>query len=326
MFAFSRYIGLTFVGVLFTLISVIFLPKSVFAVGLMDEFNYLQETWLTTSYAGKKNIQSYLNGYNASLIPRENLLVDPSSIFLDQPNIHFIRKGTASANRSDSGGLLSQISSDSGSILAMAVGTIAFLYVMPEEFSKWPQEKKDLSPNKLWERYDKNVSNGPVWDEDEWEVNYIGHPYFGAAYYTHAMNKDFTRLESLSYSFMMSTCLYEYGLEAFFEDPSIQDLIITPVVGSLFGEFFISLSDSIESNGNAVLGSQVLGSVCMFMLDPITATLKPVNYFNEKYAKLSMDAGIYTRSTVSDDMGGPGSFYDHRVGVEIAIRTNAFSN
>jgi hypothetical protein len=220
---------------------------------------------------------------------------------------------------------MAQITSDSGSILAMAVGTIAFLYVMPESFSKWPQDKKDLSPNKLWERYDKNVSNGPVWDKDEWEVNYIGHPYFGAAYYTHAMNKDFTRLEALSYSFMMSTCLYEYGLEAFFEDPSIQDIIVTPLAGALFGEAFLTMAERIRANGDTVLGSKTLGTLCLFMMDPISVTLVPINRFNERYSKLRMDADYYAQSTMAESTRNAGGFYDHRVGVNISITTDAFS-
>jgi hypothetical protein len=197
---------------------------------------------------------------------------------------------------------------------------------MPESFSKWPDEKKDLSPNKLWERYDKNVAGGPVWDSDEWEVNYIGHPYFGAAYYTHAMSKNYTRLESLTYSFMMSTCLYEYGLEAFFEDPSLQDIFVTPLGGALFGEAFILMKDGIKSNGDKVLGSKILGSVCLFMLDPISATIEPINRFNEKYSKLHMESRYYSRSTVtSENITSPGVMYDNRVGVEISIYTNAFS-
>jgi hypothetical protein len=223
---------------------------------------------------------------------------------------------------------MEQFKSDSGSILAMAASTIAFLYFMPESFSKWPDEKKDMSPNKLWERYDKNVfsSGGPVWDSDKWEVNYIGHPYFGAAYYSHAMNKDFTRLESLTYSFMMSTCMYEYGLEAFFEDPSIQDIFVTPLGGAIFGEVFIAMKNGIISNERKVLSSKTLGSLCLFMLDPISATLEPINRFNEKYSKLHMEGRYYSKSILSsDNITNPGSLYDHRIGVEISIYTYAFS-
>jgi hypothetical protein len=198
---------------------------------------------------------------------------------------------------------------------------------MPESVSKWSEDKKDLTPSKLWERYDDSLKNGPVWDHDKPEINYIGHPYFGAAYYTHAMDKNFTRLQALSYSFMMSACMYEYGLEAFFEDPSIQDLIVTPVAGALVGEVFITLTDAIRSNNDKVLGSKTLGSVCMFFLDPITFTLKPINAFNEKYSRMHMEANYYARSVLVDNSTSTSSnkIYDHRVGVEISIYSEAFS-
>jgi hypothetical protein len=42
--------------------------------------------------------------------------------------------------------------------------------------------------------------------------------------------------------------MYEFGIECFFEKPSIQDLIVTPVVGSLVGAYlFEPWRESIKS-------------------------------------------------------------------------------
>jgi|GEM_PF-3903263 len=282
---------------------------------------------MPAAHGSTRNIHAYIRGFNFSDLP-DSCLYSPAFAVSENSRDLFGREGHAFSGESAGSkrDVLDQVRGDSGSILAMAVGVVAFLYVMPESFSKWGDEDKNLEPKGLWRRYDNNVSGGPVWDKDEWEVNYIGHPYFGAAYYTHAMGKDYTRLESLTYSFMMSACLYEYGLEAFFEDPSIQDIIVTPLGGALFGEVFILMKDGIKSNGNKVLGSKILGSVCMFMLDPVTATLEPINRFNEKYSKLRMESRYYSRSTVtSESISSPGTIYDHRIGVEISIYTHAFS-
>ena len=281
---------------------------------------------IPAAHGSTRSIHAYIRGFNFSNLP-DSCLYSPAFAVSENSRDLFGLEGLAF---NDSAGskrdVLDQVRGDSGSILAMAVGVVAFLYVMPESFSKWAEEDKNLEPKGLWRRYDNNVSGGPVWDKDEWEVNYIGHPYFGAAYYTHAMGKDYTRLESLTYSFMMSACLYEYGLEAFFEDPSIQDIFVTPLGGALFGEAFILMKDGIKSNGNKVLGSKILGSVCMFMLDPVTATLEPINRFNEKYSKLHMESRYYSRSTISSEsLSSPGTIYDHRIGVEISIYTHAFS-
>lgn len=295
------------------------------AVGTKKDLSDHFQGMVPDGHESTRNIHAYLKGFNFHKIPGSCLYAPNFYESNDSRDLFIVHNGTL-GRKMESKDVFSQVKGDSGSILAMAAGTIAFLYVMPESFSKWPEEKKDMSPNKLWERYDKNVfSSGPVWDNDKWEVNYIGHPYFGAAYYSHAMNSDYTRLESLTYSFMMSTCLYEYGLEAFFEDPSIQDLFVTPLGGALVGEVFISMKDGIVSNERKVLGSKILGSMCLFMLDPISATLEPINRFNEKYSKLHMESRYYSRSTISsDNITNPGQLYDHRIGVEISIYTDAF--
>lgn len=276
--------------------------------------------------AMRKDVASFCKGFNFKQMPEVCLNFNPRSYYYslwasEKTEFTMAQVETGPSRRDI---VFEQITKDSGSILALGLSVIAFLYFMPEDFSKWPDEKKDLSPEKLWERYDKNVSNGPVWDEDEWEVNYIGHPYFGAAYYTHAKQKSFNRLEALGYSFMMSTCLYEYGMEAFFEDPSIQDLIVTPLFGAVFGEIFLALKEKIRRNDHEVLGSKILGSTCSYLLDPIGATLKPINDFNDKYSKLHMDANYYSRSVMVDNSYNTKQLYDHRVGVEISIYTDMF--
>jgi len=72
----------------------------------------------------------------------------------------------------------------------------------------------------------------PVWIT----VNYLGHPYFGATYYIRARERGFDRIDSFLYS-AFASALYEFGVEAMFERPSYQDLIVTPVGGALLGGF-----------------------------------------------------------------------------------------
>lgn len=327
----ARHAGVCFLSICVIALNFAFV-SSAYAIGdpAEEELPPLARStgsMISDSDAVTDSVGSFCRGYNFSQIPDVCLNFDPTQSYYsfwaseERSKIAF-NSSTLGPTRTDI--VFDEITKDSGSILALGLGVIAFLYVMPEEFSKWPKEKKDLSPDKLWERYDKNVSNGPVWDEDEWEVNYIGHPYFGAAYYTHAKQKSFNRLEALGYSFMMSTCLYEYGMEAFFEDPSIQDLIVTPLFGALFGEVFLVLKEKIERNDDKVLGSTTLGGLCTYLLDPIGATLKPINDFNDTYSKLHMEANYYARSVMVDNSYDTKQLYDHRIGVEISIFTNMF--
>ncbi len=96
--------------------------------------------------------------------------------------------------------------------------------------SRWSESAKN---NIGFERWWDNV-NHPEWDDDSWAVNYIGHPYFGAAYYIRARERGFDRIDSFLYS-AAASALYEFGVEAIFERPSYTDLIVTPVGGALLG-------------------------------------------------------------------------------------------
>ncbi|MGH7341794.1 MAG: DUF3943 domain-containing protein [Candidatus Rokuibacteriota bacterium] len=121
---------------------------------------------------------------------------------------------------------------DTGFLLTYQIIGIGILYVLPSSVSKWSESAKE---NIGFERWWDNVNN-PVWDDDHWAVNYIGHSYFGATYYIRARERGFDRIDSFLYS-ALASALYEFGVEAIFERPSYNDLIVTPVGGALLGGF-----------------------------------------------------------------------------------------
>ncbi|QSP96560.1 DUF3943 domain-containing protein [Marinobacter salinisoli] len=123
----------------------------------------------------------------------------------------------------------------------------------------------------------KNVSSGPVWDRDVWYVNYIGHPYFGAVYYQVARKSGYRQWDAFVYSLLMSTFYWEYGLEAFAEVPSIQDLVTTPVGGWLWGEWAYHKEREIRQRGGTVMGSHTWGDISLFFLDPVDAIAVGIN-------------------------------------------------
>lgn len=112
---------------------------------------------------------------------------------------------------------------------------------MPESVSNWSSEQKKNS----FKKYAKNVV-APVIDKDKFYINYVLHPYWGATYYIRGRERGLDKVPSFVYSALISA-MYEFGIEAFFEKPSIQDLIVTPVIGSLMGAFLLEpLRDSIK--------------------------------------------------------------------------------
>jgi hypothetical protein len=162
--------------------------------------------------------------------------------------------------------------------LYLGVSVIAFgiLWVMPESTTGW--DKDDIRENGITAKWSYNVKAGPVFDEDDWVLNYITHPYSGAVYYMTARSCGFTVLESFTYSAIMSTFFWEYGIEAFAEIPSYQDLVITPVLGSVMGEGFYYAKKSILKKDKKILKSKFLGVTALILMDPFNTFLDAVGY------------------------------------------------
>lgn len=152
-------------------------------------------------------------------------------------------------------------------ILGLSVATVGLMTLLPESITKWDEESRDLS--NLGKKWKDNVSDGPVWDRDEHFLNYVMHPYFGGVYYTAARHAGFNEFESFLYSATMSAFFWEYGVEAFAEVPSWQDLFITPFFGAVVGEMMFEAEQSIVADGGEVFGSQGMGDVTLFFLNPV---------------------------------------------------------
>lgn len=152
-------------------------------------------------------------------------------------------------------------------ILGLSVATVGLMTLLPESITKWDDEDRDMS--KLGSKWKDNVSSGPVWDRDEHFLNYVMHPYFGGVYYTAARHAGYNEFESFLYSATMSTFFWEYGVEAFAEVPSWQDLFITPFFGAVVGEMMLTAEQDIIAGGGEVMGSETMGDVSLFFLNPV---------------------------------------------------------
>jgi len=165
---------------------------------------------------------------------------------------------------------------DSGMYIGATVIAFGVLWVMPESVTNW--DKEEMKEKGILWKWKENVKAGPVWDEDDWVLNWITHPYCGGIYYMTARSSGFNVWESFGYSAIMSTFFWEYGIEAFAEVPSIQDLIITPVVGSVVGEGFFYAKKSIIKHDKKVLKSRALGITTLFLMDPFNTILDGFGY------------------------------------------------
>lgn len=152
--------------------------------------------------------------------------------------------------------------------------TIGVLYMAPESVSSWSDEQKNEYSLSTWWH---NVTH-PQMDPDDFYLNYMLHPYWGASYYVRSRERGFDDRESFWYSALLSTT-YECGAEALFEEVSIQDLIITPVVGSLLGRYLMNVRDDIRSR-EMELGYRTRGDKWLWVMTD------PLGSLNEQVDKL----------------------------------------
>ena len=148
------------------------------------------------------------------------------------------------------------------------VGTLVVLECLPENTTSWNRaELRDVPLFKRW--YNHVIYKGPEWDHDLFIFNYVLHPYAGAAYYMAARSCGFNAWQSLLYCSIISNIGWEFGIEAFMERPSVQDLFVTPLIGAAIGEGFYHLKRHIVRHDYTLAGSRILGNIVVFLIDPV---------------------------------------------------------
>jgi hypothetical protein len=118
-----------------------------------------------------------------------------------------------------------------GFVFALEATEMTILINSNSDFSKW--ERWELG--NLSAHYKAAYTQPPIIDKDDWFTNYVEHPYGGAFNYNMLRSQGAPIWQSFLFTTLHST-LWEYVIEASEERPSIQDLIVTPIGGALFGE------------------------------------------------------------------------------------------
>lgn len=194
----------------------------------------------------------------------------------------------------------------SGMLLGGTLIGAGALYLMPESVTNWNRD--DI--NNLGTKWRNRVKSAPVVDKDDWFLNWITHPYWGAVYYMQPRYAGYSYAESVLYSFIFSTCFWEFGVEAFAEIPSWQDLIITPAIGSIFGELFYQATMHIHSQQDTIFGSRILGKSALLVMDPVGFIMRDLGL--AKFAKLY-------NATQTNSLILPSNQRDGSVGVRLMV-------
>lgn len=155
-------------------------------------------------------------------------------------------------------------------------------YLLPESVIGYTREQKKFSANKWWQHIKE-----PRADRDSFWLNFVAHPYWGAAFYMRARERGFNRLEAFGYSAFLSL-VFEFQTESLFEPPSYNDMIATPVLGAFVGIFFFEpLREYVKSKARlAWYDHLTLG---------ITDPLGAANSALERWLGINSDIRVYYR-------------------------------
>jgi len=130
-------------------------------------------------------------------------------------------------------------------VLPGQVLTMTALALMPSEWTNWEKGWIAQAPQHL----ERAWSTAPVLDKDNWFTNLVAHPYSGHFYYNALRSQGATRLQSFLFSAFQSTVTWEYVIEATAEQPSLQDIVFTPIIGSFIGELSHMATMHMRKNG-----------------------------------------------------------------------------
>ena len=144
-------------------------------------------------------------------------------------------------------------------ITGTEIASGVILAVLPKQYTKWDDDALKRGGSNFGRAY----TELPVWDGDSVFHNWIGHPYAGAFYYNMIRSQGGTVAQSFGFA-AFQTVLWEYVLESVAEQPSIQDLISTSIMGAALGELFHRWSVAILRKGHLNFGQKAL----VFFLNP----------------------------------------------------------
>ncbi|MCX6351495.1 MAG: DUF3943 domain-containing protein [Bacteroidetes bacterium] len=125
-------------------------------------------------------------------------------------------------------------------------------------------KKVDWSKKFQYTTFQKAYTMPPVIDHDNWDWNYVAHPIMGSINYLSWRNKGGRVWDSFLIS-AINSAEHEYLIAASMQRPSINDLITTPILGSILGETCYQLRHHFKKDAHP----SFIKKSFIFMLDPV---------------------------------------------------------
>ncbi len=110
------------------------------------------------------------------------------------------------------------------------------------------------------QKYRRTFTLPPVWDSDHWSWNYEVHPVMGSFSYLAYRNRQAHWLEAFAGA-ALNSAIYEYIIAGGTQQPSYNDLIVTPILGSLLGEGIYQMKKKMLRDKNLNLWEKIVITV-----------------------------------------------------------------
>jgi hypothetical protein len=150
-----------------------------------------------------------------------------------------------------------------------SIGGHLYLYIVQDQLD----ELDRLYSLKTWKQ---TFTSPPVWDHDSISWNYGAHPIMGSFSYLSYRNRNAHWTEAVAGS-ALNSILYEYVIAGATQKASLNDLIVTPVLGSILGEGIYQLKKIMLRDHRL----STLEKVALTLTDPFE-----VFYYGFSYKKI----------------------------------------
>lgn len=172
-------------------------------------------------------------GMGLSFAAESQVLPDVRPIFNDSAGFAYTTENSTFEDSLDQVALVSPKRLPPGLVFLEIMGLNVLVwgwdrYVLEKDYAR-------INPS-YWKR---NLREGWEWDHNHWAINFYGHPYQGAYYFMAGRSAGYDFYRSFFGAFLGS---YTWEMFAETEYPSINDLIVTSVGGSVYGEVLYRLS------------------------------------------------------------------------------------
>jgi len=124
-----------------------------------------------------------------------------------------------------------------------------------------------------WDMYRQTFTRPPRWENDPISWNYGAHPIMGSLYYLSYRNKRAHWVEAFAGA-AINSAIYEYVIAGGTQRPSANDLIVTPVLGSLLGEGIYQFKKQLLKDHHL----SVIEKIAITAADPFEVLYYGFNY------------------------------------------------